>query len=581
MMKFKRQILKYFRKNILFSFTALIFCILYLIFILHYFHPAITTPDANGYFVQARLIAESGITYLQPESILQYIGPHWHYSMLNQYFTTFPPGFPLILAFVYTIFTPKTVFLVNPILAAIVLFGFFLLSRFLFGNKWGLYSLIIIAVNPSFNEHALFGDSHISLVFFIIFSLYFLFKWIKTNSYLFALLSGLFIGVIPTIRYAEFLFCIAFEIFILINMFQKKINIKSFILFLSGAFIPIITLLIRNHNTYGAFWKTGFNLPDMPALFSFNNFISHFLPFNMILINEGYMFFIILGFIAIVFMIKNKKARNNGILFILLSIPIFLLYISYFWEPDPQLTRFLLPTFFIFTLSTTSLLKFIEKKKKRLSFSFASVILIITIIWGIPKSIHSMEQLKLHGKVLNTITDEIENKIKPGSIIITYEGINQNLDFYGSWFLIDCFVFKLIEPPPSNRHIDRECQSLDKILRNVELFEKYSNIDRNDLFNKFSVDVWNSTSKNVQIYLILKEEEIFFLKNNIYSDDEFIRISKIEIPDVVNQNNNRNSRSILPGRSQSGNSNIPMGTGQIFDLQLDGKSLYIFEWKKY
>ena len=234
MMRLKQQIIKkYLKNNIFLSLVALIFCILYLIFILHYFYPAITTPDANGYFVQARLIAESGITYLQPESILQYIGPHWHYSILNQYFTTFPPGFPLILAFVYTVFTPKIVFLVNPILATIVLFGFFLLSRFLFGNKWGLYSLIIIAVNPAFNEHALFGDSHISLIFFLIFSLYFLFKWMKTNSYLFALISGLFIGVIPSIRYAEFLFCFAFGIFILINIIQKKINIKSFILFLS------------------------------------------------------------------------------------------------------------------------------------------------------------------------------------------------------------------------------------------------------------------------------------------------------------------------------------------------------------
>ena len=31
----------------------------------------------------------------------------------------------------------------------------------------------------------------------------------------------------------------------------------------------------------------------------------------------------------------------------------------------------------------------------------------------------------------------IEKKITPGSIVINYEGINQQLDFVGEWRLID------------------------------------------------------------------------------------------------------------------------------------------------
>ena len=47
------------------------------VWMMDFFEPAISSPDANGYFAQAQLIATEGRTWFSPESLLQYVGGHW------------------------------------------------------------------------------------------------------------------------------------------------------------------------------------------------------------------------------------------------------------------------------------------------------------------------------------------------------------------------------------------------------------------------------------------------------------------------------------------------------------------------
>ncbi|MCK4256434.1 hypothetical protein KAX35_06075, partial [candidate division WOR-3 bacterium] len=168
-----------YRRKIPFTLLALLLILVHFVFLLIFFEPAISTPDAQGYFAQARLIARQGKTYLEPESILQYIGPHWLYKGDNHYFTTFPPGFPAILAVVYKIFGPKAALLVNPLMFSLSLLGLFLLCRLWVGKGWALLAVALMAVNHFANEHALFGDSHTAIIFFLIWALFFLALWAK------------------------------------------------------------------------------------------------------------------------------------------------------------------------------------------------------------------------------------------------------------------------------------------------------------------------------------------------------------------------------------------------------------------
>jgi hypothetical protein len=71
--------------------VALIFG--HFIFLMLHFEPAISTPDANGYFAQTRLIADQGRTWFEPESPLQYVGVHRLNTEGYRYFSRYPPAF--------------------------------------------------------------------------------------------------------------------------------------------------------------------------------------------------------------------------------------------------------------------------------------------------------------------------------------------------------------------------------------------------------------------------------------------------------------------------------------------------------
>ena len=88
------------------SLLAALLVLVHFIFLMAYFEPAISTPDANGYFAQAKLIAGEHRTYFETESDIQFVGAHWHSTGDNRYFSKYPPGFPAVLAVVYRIFGP-------------------------------------------------------------------------------------------------------------------------------------------------------------------------------------------------------------------------------------------------------------------------------------------------------------------------------------------------------------------------------------------------------------------------------------------------------------------------------------------
>src|SRR5438552_11210219 len=78
--------------------AALILTVAHFVFLLHYFVPAISTPDANGYFAQARHLAAEHRTWFEVESPLQFIPTHWISSDGQHFFSKYPPGLPMIAA---------------------------------------------------------------------------------------------------------------------------------------------------------------------------------------------------------------------------------------------------------------------------------------------------------------------------------------------------------------------------------------------------------------------------------------------------------------------------------------------------
>jgi len=546
-----------------------------------YFEPAISTPDAQGYFTQAKLIATKGIVGFEPESFLEYIGPHWSPVNDEEYYTTFPPGFPFLLSLFYKICGAKSSLYLNPILASLSLLGLFLIVRLWIGDVWALVALLLLAINPFANEHALFGDSHTSVIFFLIFGLFFLTIWLKRKSLWSIFFAGFCFGIIPTLRYAESLVLIVFVIFLLTNFQKSKTYYASLVAAIIGVGLPTMALAIRNQIAFGAFWKTGYGLANGPAHFGFNYFLQHFIPYIGQLLLEGLGVVFITGLIGGAILIIKKEFRVIGFFFLLLILPLTFLYMAYVWPIDPQSMRFLLPTFPIYIILTAWMLKFLSEKNLKIGIISTILIVILTVLAGFPKSYLSLRHLKIKNSVLVKIANVVEENVEPENILIANEGILQNLDFLGKWKLAN--ISPLIPMSDIMNPLIADYDMPSKKIRNVQSRERYSELPKDDVFDAVTKDLWKWSNNDKRIYLLGKEEQISLLQKQLSESDTLITVSRIDIPDLGRlefpRPKNRQNRKPKFDKDRRENFHMIMMPNQIYDFFVDGNPLFLVEWK--
>lgn len=507
----------FFRK--LFSKPALFFVgmtsiiLLHFLFVMKYYYPAISGPDAEGYYTQAMLLSDDGRVFLEPQSVVQYIGPHWHYYDLNRYYTTFAPGFPLIMAGVSLIAGIEAMYLVNPLLASLTLFGFYFLCLTFTSRLWALTGLIFLAVLPFFNEHILFGDAHISVAFFLVWGLNFLIWGIKRNSVALLLTGGLFIGFIPAIRYGESLYAIAVGMIFLGLFLKHKLSRKFFMTITGGALIPVVILAVHNQVSFGAFWKTGYSIPMRPPFLSLNNFFNNAGDFVSMLLSEGAGLFFPIGIIGMILMVPERGIRHYGLLLLLIVVGSTLMYSSLSWPADGQSMRFLLPTFSLYILASVWLMHKIGNNRKVVKLTLILIFVILSMIWGIPASIQRMSQSEYSNRILASITKDVKMNVKDGDVLITKEGINQNLSLYGKWKLAD---INLMYPDPvSFKMTAGASENFPVRTRNPDTRRRYSPIAGDALKMSFITDVFNWAGKVSSVYILADRFEIEQLQVSI------------------------------------------------------------------
>ena len=506
-------------------------CAFHLLFLLRFFAPAISTPDAQGYFTQGRIIATQRQTFFIPENNLQYIGPHWRSPDGQRYFTAFPPGFSCLIAIVYKLFGANSAFLVNPILASISLLIFFFLCKNWLSNSWALIATFFLSLIPFYNGHALFGDSHTSLIFFFLIALLFLIKVIKTDNYIYplrplvpygvyAIISGIAMGIVPTIHYGEFVLCIVFLFYLFWLFYTKKISLRTYISFIIGILIPLIPLGVRNHIAFGKFWITGYSLMNnTQELVGFNYLIEHFIPILVMLATAGMgvlFLFSIGGFIKL---LKNSDTKSIAVYFLSSVVILTFVYMAYSAPPDGQTMRYLLPTFPVYTLTAVY---FISHLKGRYKIIFLSIALLVSIPWGVRGSLQAVKPLYMHNSVLADITKAVERNIEAKSIIITYEGICQNLDLYGKWKLIDISILLRSNALRGRRPM--------KLMRNEYASKVYNSLCGDEFKDQLIKDLNQWSGK--KIFIVTYEDEIEMLNRLIGDRFNIAKKSSIEISNL-------------------------------------------------
>ena len=141
--------------------------------------PGYASPDADGYFAQARLIATQGRTRIFPSSPVQYFGIHWLEQSNGQFINRYPFGLPMLLAGACSLFGREPTYYLNPLPATLILLFLLLLCRAWVGERLALAAAAVYAVVPLANQHAVHSDAHTAAAFFLTAGIWALDGWAR------------------------------------------------------------------------------------------------------------------------------------------------------------------------------------------------------------------------------------------------------------------------------------------------------------------------------------------------------------------------------------------------------------------
>lgn len=516
--------------------------------VMSYFEPAISNLDSNGYYKQARLIAAKGRNYEETESRAQFVGYTWRKTGENRYYSLWPSGFPAILAAVYRLFGPEAMLWVNPIMASLSLMALFLICRAWIGQWWGLAAAALTAINPSFNLHALFGYSHIAVIFFLLWSLYFLTRRREAGAPLNLFFAGLFAGVIPSIRLLDSLFGPALFLYVLLYFRRGRGSWRGPAAFAAGAALPITALCVWNQLMFGAFWKTGYSLYrySFLSVFKWEYFQAYALPFLEKLLGEGGGFVFALGITGIAYLCARRDTWREGVLLAVLVVPMSLLYMAYFPSPSPESMRFLLPTFPLYAIGGVWLLGFLCERRSAAAAVVVGVLLFLTACWGLPQSHYTLKQLELRNKALADVAHTLSRRVPRGSVVIADELLCQHLDILGYWRLADTTVLYR------------------------KRFQVYGNAGFPQAVGAFERDVRDWAGAGGRVYLVGKEQLMRGYIGQLARGNILTRVADVSMPDTSYlRNSDMATRARYPGSTECG-SKLKRGCFN-FDLGAHGR----------
>jgi hypothetical protein len=576
----------------------------YAVFLFLYYAPATIHPDANGYWAQGSLIWQTGHSWFKPESDAQYIGMHWLLLEDDTYVSRYPPGFPVVIGLVQTFLGWQASVLVNPLLALATLLGTYLTLKRLAGPGWGIVAMLILAVNPAFTVHALTQISHMAVAFSIVWGFHFLIRWSDQHRLIDVFSAGLFLGWIPSTRYADAVVAIAVGIFLLLHIRRTPGIWKHYLAAFVGAMIPILPLLIRNQLLFGAFWKTGYALTNEQTGFSFQNLLDHGLPYLQMLQSGGLGMMFALGLIGMMCMLFVAGRRSIGVLLLTSTIPFLLVYMAYYWAMGvgaggmggnvAGAMRFLVPIVPLFVIAGVWVMSLaLTNLPKPARVTIPLVVLAMqTLMYG-PSMRDDINRSFERKSMLALATRELDQVAPAGSVVIADSSLLQQLDFVRKWKLADASVTNSRGGGGGGRPIGNmlgfggggddtsDLPSPQQQAKREARAKLYTGSDRQKQI-KFEGDVDAWAGKNA-VYVVARENELSRLLP-LARREEFEIVKRIETPKPPVEPETRNPMSRMGRGGPGGPGGAPggrapgRGGGPFGSFIQPGETFVIAKW---
>lgn len=412
--------------------------LLHLLWVTAYLAPAIMSPDANGYVVQARLIAEAGRTSFATESPVQYVGMHWLETTAGEFHSRYPAGLPLLFALAWKIGGLPVLLLVNPLLASGTVLLVFWLARRLMSDVFALLAAVVMAIAPSANQHALDADAHIAASFFLVAGTLAILRFADTRRLSIGFVAGLLLGIVPTVRYPEAIVGVAIGAWLLWRVRPVAAVWPAVI----GAAVPLVTLMVHNAAAYGAFWRTGYALTNEQTGFGLDYFVSHALPYLQALGGQGLALMFAFGAAGLAALVSQRETRGEGLLFAGIVVPLVLLYMAYYFGGGGpggggSSLRFLIPTYAFFAVAAAWLLGRMAQHLGAAGAVAVAVVAALQLLVGIGESVQTLAQMKQTLASAARVQAAAAEDVPAGSVLIVDRSLAESLDALGRWKLAE------------------------------------------------------------------------------------------------------------------------------------------------
>lgn len=406
-------------------FFAIYFPILFafLLFInLYYLEGIPHVPDSVAYLFIAKMFAMGHVIMPIPVS-----PEHFNFftGILSieqgKWLFQYPFGHPLLLMIGVLLGFPS---IIPPLIGTISVLLLFLIAKKLFDLKTAFFLAFLPILSPFFLENASSFMSHNTAAFYLIFSFYLLILLIKHPRMIYALFSGIFLGLLFNTRPLTSLpFIAIFVLTILVKQKNLPSKISSVFFFIIGLGIMFSLWSLYNFLTTGEPFTSQYYLINkgmlsFPLLQDMSKFISsHSKNFIVLFNNSGPMIFnwplFITYSILIIPFALRKHTFWDGIFFIsLLALPIvYFFYDGQFLMYGPRFWYESLPFVFLLTSRGLSVLFNYYPKITVIIFIIFAIISLNKLFGIIPTkdpdmmSPLSLERLKGINGVDNRIAD--------------------------------------------------------------------------------------------------------------------------------------------------------------------------------
>jgi hypothetical protein len=351
-------------KRLLFLLVALSVVAAYGYLLFSFCAPAPGRPgiDENAYLVAGKNLAQSLTTGFKPGDDYQFVGAMWIRSAAGWYYPKYPFGLPLLNAAPVLLQHREWAFAIAPICTCLAVLGMFFLSRGIVGSFYAVLATIVLAMGPTTLQLSDIPNSHAPALCFVVWGMFFVFRWYRTGERWTGLLAGFLLGFAVTIRYTEALLLFPLQSLDVLRVDQfigpgikplfkvlgflplgplgvaaiarlkwksRRSYLRSAVPILAWA-APVGALLIFNKLTLGQL--TGYDQTNESGGFSISYFQAKW-DFSVYQMYLFALFFVFpIGLLGLVLMFRG--AKMTAVLLCLWFFPGALLYTAYYWGND-------------------------------------------------------------------------------------------------------------------------------------------------------------------------------------------------------------------------------------------------------